>query len=108
MINWKTPTNRDLLRGFIGSVSYLADDIPGIHIPLNVLSGITGDRVPFFWGYMEQRAFDKAKWLTELARGHSQRPLVYGKGAPPVWMVTDGSSTGVAGVVSQGADWKKA
>jgi hypothetical protein len=30
VVNWKTPTNRDLLRGFLGSVGYLADDIPGV------------------------------------------------------------------------------
>ena len=30
VLNWKVPSNRDLLRGFIGSVSYLADDIPNI------------------------------------------------------------------------------
>ena len=30
VLAWKTPTNRDLLRGFIGSVGYLADDIPNI------------------------------------------------------------------------------
>ena len=27
VLNWKVPTNRDLLRGFIGSVGYLADDL---------------------------------------------------------------------------------
>ena len=30
VLNWKTPTNRDLLRGFLGSVGYLSDDIPNI------------------------------------------------------------------------------
>jgi hypothetical protein len=25
VLNWKTPTNRDLLRGFLGSVGYLFD-----------------------------------------------------------------------------------
>ena len=47
VLAWKTPTNRDLLRGFIGSVGYLADDIPNIRIPLGILSAITGDKVPF-------------------------------------------------------------
>ena len=47
VLNWKTPTNRDLLRGFIGSVGYLADDIPNIRLPLGILSTVTGDAVPF-------------------------------------------------------------
>ena len=108
VLAWKTPTNRDLLRGFIGSVGYLADDIPNIRLPLGVLSAVTGDTVPFRWGYTEQRAFDEAKRLTEAARMHSRRPISYKKGAPQVWMVTDGCATGVAGVVSQGIDWKTA
>lgn len=54
VINWKTPTNRDLLRGFLGSVGYLADDIPNVCIPMAVLHGLTGDTVSFQWGYMEQ------------------------------------------------------
>lgn len=42
---WKVPTNRDL--GFIGTVRYLADDIPNVRIPVGVLSSITDDTMPF-------------------------------------------------------------
>ena len=108
VLNWKVPTNRDLLRGFIGSVGYLADDIPNVRIPMGVLSAITGDTVPFRWGYTEQRAFDEVKTLVHLARGHHRVPLNYSSEAPPIWMVTDGCSTGISGLVSQGQDWKTA
>ena len=108
VLAWKTPTNRDLLRGFIGSVGFLADDIPNIRLPFRVLSAITGDTVPFRWTYTEQRVFDEAKHLTQMARGHSRRPVLYSADAPQVWMVTDGCATGIAGVVSQGPDWKTA
>jgi hypothetical protein len=47
VINWKVPTNRDLLQGFIGSVGYLSDDIYRVRVPMGVLSAITGDTVPF-------------------------------------------------------------
>ena len=108
VLNWKIPTNRDLLRGFIGSVGYLADDIPNVRIPMGVLSSITGDTVPFRWGYTEQRAFDEVKSLVHHARTHRRVPLNYSPSAPPIWMVTDGCSTGVSGLVSQGEDWKTA
>jgi hypothetical protein len=108
VLNWKVPTNRDLLRGFIGSVGYLADDIPNVRIPMGILSSITGDTVPFRWSYTEQRAFDEVKELVQHARDHRRVPLNYSEGAPPIWMVTDGCSTGVAGVISQGMDWKTA
>ena len=34
VVKWKTPMNRDLLRGFITSVGYLADNVPGVQVPL--------------------------------------------------------------------------
>ena len=70
MLNWKQLTNRDLLHRFIGSVGYLADDIPNIRIPLGVLSAVTGDKVPFCWTYTEQRAFEEVKMLVENAHNH--------------------------------------
>ena len=106
VLNWKLPTNRDLLRGFIRSVEYLADDIPNIRIPMGVLSAITGDTVLFCWGYTEQRAFDEVKSLVHQAREHHRVPLTYEKEAPPIWMIMDGCLTGVSGLVSQGVDWK--
>ena len=106
--NWKTPTNRDLLRGFLGSVGYLADDIPGVRIPMGILSGLTGDTVPFKWTFMEQRAFEDVKRAVHLSRESRRKPLDYSEGASPVWLITDGCASGISGVVSQGPDWKTA
>ena len=61
VLNWKTPTNQDLLRGFIGSVRYLADDIYKVRVPMGVLSAITGDSIPFKWDETEQCAFEAVK-----------------------------------------------
>lgn len=108
VIAWKVPTNRDLLRGFLGSVGYLADDVPGVRVPMGVLSALTGDTVPFRWMYMEQRAFEDVKRLVQGARDHRRVPLDYWEGAPTIWMVTDGCATGVSGVVSQGPEWQTA
>ena len=108
VLNWKVPTNHDLLRGFIGSVGYLADNIPNVRIPMGILSSLTGDTVPFRWGYMEQRVFDEVKEWTHRVREHHRVPLTYGPDAPPIWMVTDGCATGISGLVSQGEDWKTA
>ena len=71
VLNWKTPTNHDLLRVFIGSVGYLVDDIPNVRIPMGTLSKITGDAVPFQWSYTKQCAFDEVKSLTQSAWDHS-------------------------------------
>ena len=44
---WKVPTNKDLLQGFLGSVGYLALNIPQLHIATSILSKIVGDTVFF-------------------------------------------------------------
>ena len=80
VLNWKVPTNRDLLRGFIGSVGYLANDIPNIRIPMGILSSITRDTVLFHWRYTEQRAFNVVKTLVHQAREHRRVPLTYTAG----------------------------
>lgn len=108
LLKWKTPTNWDLLRGFLGSAGYLADDIDRVRLPMGILHGLTGDTVPFRWDFTHQRAFEDIKRLTSVCRDHHRKPLRYGDGAPPVNAVTNGCGTGIAGVVSQGIDWRKA
>ena len=90
VVKWKTPTNCDLLRGFIGSVGYLVDDVPSICLLLGILSAVMGDAVPFCWGYTEQHAFENVKELVGATRNHCQQPLDYSLTAEPIWMVTDG------------------
>ena len=52
--------------------------------------------------------FEEVKALVHQVRENWCVPLNYLEGANPVWMVTDGCSTGISGLVSQGEDWKMA
>ncbi|THH28476.1 hypothetical protein EUX98_g5724 [Antrodiella citrinella] len=106
VLNWKVPTSKELLRGFLGSVGYLADDIATVRIPMGVLTSLTGTTTNFQWDFTHQRAFDEIKQLLHDHREHRRVPLDYSDGAPPIWLVTDGSLGGIAGVVTQGADWR--
>jgi hypothetical protein len=63
VLNWKTPVNQDLLRGFLGAVGYLAPGAPNIRVPMGHLARLTGDTVPFRWTETEQRAFEQVKEL---------------------------------------------
>ena len=108
VVAWKTPTNCDLLRGFLGAVGYLADDLAAVQIPMAVLHGLTGDTVPFRWEYTHQRAFEDVKHIVEKGRHHKQVPLRYGPNVDPIFLITDGCAMGIAGVVSQGRDWRSA
>jgi hypothetical protein len=106
VLAWKTPTNRDLLRGFLGSVGYLADNMEGVRIPMDVMNRLTGDTVAFRWGPTEQRAFDDVKRLVAAHRDSHRVAMIYGPEAPPVHLVTDGCISGIAGKISQGDNWK--
>ncbi|KAJ2970575.1 hypothetical protein NUW54_g12699 [Trametes sanguinea] len=107
VLNWKTPTTKELLRGFLGSVGYLADDIAIIRIPMGILTALTGSEASFKWEYTHQRAFDEIKRLVHAHREHHRVPLDYSPTAPPIWLVTDGSHGGIAGVVAQGDDFRR-
>jgi hypothetical protein len=108
MLAWKTPTNQDLLRGFLGAVGYLANDLAEVRIPMAALHALTGDTVPFRWEYTHQRAFQDMKRIVN--RGCSSKRILikYGPGTEPIFLITDGSAMGVAGVIAQGPDWKSA
>lgn len=106
VLNWKVPTNKELLRGFLGSVGYLADDIATVRIPMGILTSLTGSESSFKWDYTHQRAFDDVKRLVHAHREHRRVPLDYTSTAPPIWLVTDGSIAGIAGVVTQGNDFR--
>lgn len=106
--NWKVPTSRELIRGFLGAVGYLAPNVPQICLPMGVLTRLTGDKVPFKWTFTEQRAFDQIKELVQAFRDHHRISLDYSPGTPSINIVTDASASGIGRIVSQGEDWKTA
>ncbi len=107
ILKWPTPTNKSLLMGFLGSLSWLADDIAKIYIPMGQLSAVTRATVSFRWGYSEQRAFQQCKLLASKCRDHHCVPMKYGSQALPVWLVLDSCGSGVAVAVIQGNHWNK-
>src|SRR5437588_2468946 len=46
IINWKMPTNKDLLAGFIGAVGYLAPGCHSVRIPLGTLHKLSAPSSP--------------------------------------------------------------
>jgi hypothetical protein len=108
VVNWKTPTNRDSARSFLGAVGYLADDIYCVRVPMGVIAAVTGDTVPFKWDFVEQRAFEQIKAYTQACAEHRRVSLDYGPDAEPIWFMTDACGNGVAVVIAQGNDWRTA
>ena len=104
VLNWKTPSNKDLLQSFIGAVGFLAPDCKGIRIPMGFLSGMTSESRPWRWDDTAQRSFEEVKEIVSDHRNSRQKALDYTEGAPPIWVTTDGCLTGGGGYVSQGED----
>jgi len=106
--NWKNPTNKNLLNGFIGSVGFLAGDCKGIRVPLGILSDIAGSTSPWKWTTIEELAFKKTKMIVQEHRETHRVAIDYSPNAPPVNMNPDASLTGAGSTISQGEDVKTA
>jgi len=104
VLNWKVPTNKELLRSFIGAVGYLGPDCKGIRVPMGHLSGMTSESRPWCWDHTAQRAFDEVKKIVEDHRDQCREALDYSEGVPPLWVTTDGCLSGGGGYISQGID----
>lgn len=62
ILNWKVPTSKELLRGFLGSVGYLADDVATVRIPMGILTSLTGSDSSFGGSIIASH------WITLLVR----------------------------------------
>jgi len=65
IINWKVPTNKDLLAGFLGAIGYLASGCHDVRILMGCLSKLTGSTSPWQWTHTEQRTFDEVQVTVE-------------------------------------------
>jgi hypothetical protein len=108
IVNWKTPTNKDLLASFIGATGFLASDCKAIRIPMGVLTSLTGANKPWKWGFTEQRAFEEIKATVHKSQELHRTSIDYSPSAPPIWLNTDACCTGASGYISQGPEWTSA
>ncbi|KAG8942401.1 hypothetical protein FRC04_003767 [Tulasnella sp. 424] len=100
---WKTPTSKDLLAGFIGTVGFMAGGCNGIRIPMPVLTPLTRVKV-WSWGPTEQRAFDDVKQIVQEHRDVHTRPISDDPNAGPINLMTDALLTSGGRALSQGTD----
>ena len=108
VVSWKTPTNKDSLRSFIGAVEFLAPNCKGVRIPMGHLSSLTTESRPWKWDDTAQRSFDNVKQIVNKYRDQCRKALHYSPGAAPIYVTTDGCLTGGGGYMSQGLDPKNA
>ena len=61
VLNWKMPTDKELLQSFIRAVRFLAPDCKGIQIPMGQLSLLTAELKTWWWDATAQCLFEEAK-----------------------------------------------
>jgi len=61
IVNWKTPTSKELLMQFIGSVGYLAAGCEGVRVDMQHLSKVAAKTKRWSWTPTNQQAFDLVK-----------------------------------------------
>lgn len=65
VVNWKTPTSKELLMQFIESVGYLASGCEGVCVDMQHLSKVAALTTKWSWNPTDQRAFDLVKACIE-------------------------------------------
>jgi hypothetical protein len=111
VINWKTPTSKELLLQFIGSVGYLTGGCEGIHVDMQHLVKIAASMTQWSWSPTDQQAFDLVKACMEVHCNVSHQALDLPSainGTHPVNLTTDASLTGASKILSQGPVLKEA
>ena len=96
---WRTPQNYNEVQKFLGLVQYLAQFTPDITAYTTPLSGAAHNNRAFQWTPLLDKCFKSIKALA--ARAPILKPVDFSNNEP-VWVITDGSKTGVSAVYGQG------
>ena len=99
---WRLPWNYNEVQKFLGLVQYLALYMPDIMAYTTPLSGSAQNNRTFQWTPLLDKCFQCIKviamWSPIL------KPVVFNKNEP-VWVITDGSQTGLGAMYGQGKSW---
>ena len=99
---WRIPWNYNEVQKFLGLVQYLALYMPDITAYTTLLSGSAQNNWTFQWTPLLDKCSQSIKaiamWSPIL------KPVDINKNEP-VWVITDGSQTGIGAMYGQGASW---
>ena len=100
---WRAPQNYNEVQKFVGLVQYLAQFMPDIMAYTTPLSGSAHNNRAFQWTPLLDKCFESIKAMA--SRMPILKPVDFSLNEP-VWVITDGSKTGVGVVYGQGKDWE--
>src|SRR6266481_700406 len=101
--DWQQPRNYHDVQRFLGLVQYLAHFLPDITAYTSPLSTCTRNGKPFVWTPLLHKCFESIKTLT--CRAPILKPINASR-PEPIWVIRDGSKSGVSALYGQGLDWQ--
>jgi hypothetical protein len=101
--DWRQPRNYNEVLRFLGLVQYLAHYMPDITVYTTPLSGCARNNRLFVWTPLLDKCFQSIKHLA--CKVPILRPININH-PDTIWVICNGSKTGVGTVYGQGLDWK--
>jgi RNase H-like domain found in reverse transcriptase len=100
---WRTPRTYNDVQRFLGLVQYLAHYMPDVSASTTPLAGCVRNNRPFEWMPLLDKCLQSIKALA--CKVPILRP-VDPKNPDPIWVITDGSKSGIGAVYGQGLEWQ--
>src|SRR6266481_6153061 len=101
--DWQQPRNYHEIQWFLGLVHYLAHFMPDITAYMSPLMGCVRNNKPFLWTPLLNKCFESIKAL--VCKVPILKPI-NANHPDPIWVICDGSKSGVGAVYGQGPEWQ--
>ena len=101
--DWTPPKSFGEIQRFLGLVQYLAHFMPDVNAFTTPLANAGRNNKPYQWTPLLDKCFESIKALA--CKTPILKPIDPKK-PEPIWVVTDGSKSGVGAYYGQGPDWK--
>ena len=100
---WRQPRSYHDVQRFLGLVQYLAHFLPDITAYTLPLSMCVQNGRPFVWTPLLDKCFESIKTLT--CKAPILKPIDAAN-PEPIWVICNGSKSGVGALYGQGLDWQ--
>jgi hypothetical protein len=100
---WRTPRTYNNIQRFLALIQYLAHYMPDVSAYTTPLAGYVRNNRPFEWTPLLDKCLQSIKALA--CKALILRP-VDPKNPDPIWVITDGSKSGIGAVYGQGPEWQ--
>ncbi len=100
---WWQPQNYNKVQCFLRLVQYLAHFMPDVTAYITPLSQHMWNGRPFTWTPLLDKCFESIKALT--CQAPVLKPIDTSE-SDPIWVICDGSKSGVRAVYGQGPEWQ--